>query len=170
MMRPTYDHLNTLDNPQLMEIVKNYRLHGYPESMRSRALQILELRGMDQTLLRRLGYLNNRQYEAALKPYLLFRRNSKIGFGIYLFFLFLMGLSFLTEPNLLISILLLSSFLGFVSFLLLSFESQDRFFNNIGKTGGSGSALVFFFMGMPLYFLMYYHFKNIMRQELLDLP
>lgn len=169
-MRPTYDHLNTLDNPQLMEIVRNYRLHGYPESMRSRAIELLELRGMDQTLLRRLGYLNNREFEQALKPYLLFRRNSKIGFGIYLFFLLLMGLSFLSEPNLMISVLLLSSFLGFVGFLLLSFESQERFFNQIGKTGASGSPLVFFFMGMPLYFLMYYHFKNIMRQELMDLP
>ena len=65
-----------------------------------------------------------------------------------------------------VSSFLLGIFAGLVGFVVGSLMYQSRFYRVFGKSYTDGSPLLFFFLGMPLYFLMYFRYKNQMEEHL----
>ena len=166
-MKPTpHTSLYALDNAQLLNLVRRYKYFGFSEETRDKARRILEKRGLDEDILRRIGYLNEDPFDEALKYYLNFKRLSKVAFLTYGVFILFIIASYFLEPNWMVSSFLLGIFAGLVGFVVLSLVSQLRFYRVLGKSYSDGSPLVFFFLGMPLYFLMYFRFKSRMEEHL----
>ena len=166
MKPPPHTSLYALDNAQLLNLVRRYQYFGFSEETRDKARRILEKRGLDEDILRRIGYLNEDPFDHALKYYLSFKRLSKVAFLTYGVFVLFIIASYFVEPNWMISSFLLGTFTGLVGFVVLSLISQFRFYRVLGKSFTDGSPLVFFFLGMPLYFLMYFRFKARMEEHL----
>lgn len=166
MEPPQLSSLYALDNVQLLKVVRKYQILGYSEELRDKARQILEKRGLDEDILRRLGYLREDPFDEALKYYLAFIRLSRVAFLIYGVLILFIAASYFIEPNWMVSSFLIGVFAGLVAFVVLSLLNQSRFYRVLGKSHSDGSPLVFFFMGMPLYFLMYFRFKSRMQEHL----
>jgi hypothetical protein len=66
----------------------------------------------------------------------------------------------------LVSTLLILIFATLITFVIASLTQQSRFYQVAGEHTSSGSPLVFFFLGMPLYFLMFFSFKQKMEAHL----
>jgi len=166
MKPPPHTSLYALDNAQLLNLVRRYRYFGFSEETRDKARRILEKRGLDEDILRRIGYLKEDPFDEALKCYLSFKRLSRIAFLTYGVFMLFIIASYFVEPNWMVSSFLLGLFSGLVGFVVLSLVHQLRFYRVLGKSFTDGSPLVFFFLGMPLYFLMYFRFKSRMEEHL----
>ena len=166
-MKPSqHTSLYALDNAQLLNLVRRYQYFGFSEETRDKARRILEKRGLDEDILRRIGYLSEDPFDEALKYYLAFKRHSKVAFLTYGVFIVFVIASYYVEPNWMVSSFLLGVFAGLVGFVVLSLMQQLRFYRVLGKSFADGSPLVFFFLGMPLYFLMYFRFKSRMEEHL----
>jgi hypothetical protein len=166
-MKPPEDtSLYALDNAQLLKLVKKHKWLGITEEVREKAKRILTQRGLDENILRRLGYLGNDPFNEALQYYLAFKRHSRMAFLSYAVFIAFIIASYLVEPNWMISAFLLGLFGLLAGFVTVSMMNQFRFYRLLGKTHSEGSPLVFFFLGMPLYFLMYFRFKQQMEAHL----
>lgn len=98
-----------------------------------------------------------------------FRRNTRYAFWAYFAFLSMLLASFMAEPNGYSASMTLLGFIGFLGLLLISFYNHSDFYHAVGRAKGSESPLVIFFLGMPLYFLVYLHLEKSMRDELANL-
>lgn len=169
MQPPTETNLHALDNAQLLELVRKYQIMGYSRQVRDQAGDILEKRGLDQQILRRLGYLRQGSFETALGHYLRFRKHSRYAFAAYGLFILVTVTAHVLEPHWVISSVLLGSFAGLLGFVFLSLLSQSHFYRCLDRSNAEGNPMVFLFLGMPLYFLMYAHFRNQMEKHLQQL-
>ena len=155
-----------LDNAQLLSLVKRHRWFGLSEEMRDKARKVLDQRGLDEGILRRLGYLHTDPFDKALQHYMRFKRLSRIAFLSYGVFLAFIVMSYFVEPNWMISSFLLGLFAILIGFICSSLLEQLRFYRALGERYADGSPLTFFFLGMPLYFLMYFRFRQQMEAHL----
>jgi len=164
------ERLKTLDTDKLLDVVRNYRQYGYNEDLRIAAIALLKERGVDEEHLKLTGNFENRTFDFALVIYASFQRNSRVAFVLYgllivakLLPLVAMDSEMLTGAARFIE---LGSLILYVVFLLLSFINQTQFYRVIGKKYGSDGALMYLFFGMPLYVIMYFYFRNQMRQQM----
>jgi hypothetical protein len=169
MQPPADTNLHALDNAQLLEVVRKYQILGFSEQARDKARDILEKRGLDEHILRRLGYLRQGSFEDALQHYLRFRKHSRHAFVAYGLFVLAIFASYTLEPHWAISSLLLGTFAGLLGFVFLSLVSQAHFYRCLDRSHTEGNPMVFLFLGMPLYFLMYAHYRNQMEKHLQQL-
>ena len=166
-MIPSEDtSLYALDNAQLLKLVKKHQWLGISEEVREKARHILHKRGLDEDILRRLGYLNTDPFEKALAYYLAFKQQSRLAFLSYGVFILFIIASYFVDPNWMVSSFLLGLFGLLAAFVTTSMMNQFRFYRLLGKTHSEGSPMMFFFLGMPLYFLMYFRFKQQMEAHL----
>jgi hypothetical protein len=164
------ERLKSFDNSKLIDIVKNYRQYKYDDTLRNTAIDILKSRGIGENDLKLTGNFENRQYTFAGEIAQSYSGNSKIAFlfyGVFLVSKILLSLSRRTPETfgwIFLSITLLSMVL-FLIFLVKSFINQKDFYKTIGKDLGTGDQLIYFIVGMPLYILMYFYYRNQMMQE-----
>ncbi|MGZ2369238.1 hypothetical protein ACXR6G_05600 [Ancylomarina sp. YFZ004] len=168
------DRLKNLDSDKLIDVVKNYRQYDYEENLRTEAIIILEERGISKEQLLLTGNFENNKYENAEDLYNSFTKNSKITLAFY-------GIIFLTNllspmilkvnesVGFLILILGVGSLIFFLVFFIKSFMNQNQFYISIGQEFGTEGALLYLFLGMPLYFLMYFYFQNQMKQKMKEI-
>lgn len=170
---PDYiEKLKSFDNLKLIDIVKNYKQYGYDDSLREIALNILKERGVSEEQLKISGNFENEDFNKAEELYKDFRKNSKTAFISYmLIFLFqLLGNLLHTESaalTLLMYVLSWGTLIVYFIFLVKSFLSESNFYKTIGKEQGLSTALIYIFIGMPLYFLMYFYFNKQMKEEIM---
>ena len=170
-MMDKIEKLKKLDTNKLIDVVKNYRQYGYDENLRASAFSILEDRGITKEDLQLTGNLENRTYDLADDLYKSFSQNSKIAFILY-------GILLLT--NILIPILSrdsdtlglitliinIGSLIFYFIFLIKSFLNQNQFYKAIGKDYGTEGVLLYLFIGMPFYIIMYFYFRNQMKEKM----
>ncbi len=170
-MNEQHERLLKLDDNKLIDVVKNYRQHGYSEDLRESAIEILTQRGISIEQLHFAGNLENHTFEHAKHLYESFLRNSKITFVMCLI-LFVSRVAILNLKNVsigLASTILVLSILSFVLyciFLIRSFMIQNQFYRSIGQEYGAEGALLYFLLGMPFYIFMYFHFRNQMKNKM----
>jgi hypothetical protein len=165
------ERLKSFDNSKLMDIVKNYRQYGYDDNLRNTAIDILKSRGISEDDLKLTGNFENQQYNSARDIAGSYFKNSHLTFlfyGIILvakIFTPLVARSseFLGWTFLIVNIL--SLFL-FLIFLIKSFINHNDFYKAIGKELGTGDQLIYFIVGMPLYFFMYFYYRRQIKEEL----
>jgi hypothetical protein len=170
-MTEKHQRLLNLDNSKLMDVVKNYRQYGFDDEFREKAISILEERGISIEDLKLTGNFENKTFDYAKLIFQAFRRNSTIAFVMYLILFFTsFAPSFISSDSEGVAIFLLiasiSSLIIYVVFLIKSFMSQNQYYKLIGQDYGSEGALLYLFFGMPFYMIMYFFFRNQMKEKM----
>ncbi len=170
-MSDSHEKLSKLDNDKLFDVVKNYRQYGYDDSLRETAIYILIKRGISKEQIQFSGSFENKTYDFANEIYASFLKNSKNAFIMYWVVLISkMVINLLPNESVglawtLFFVILLSFILYFI-FLILSFINQNKFYKAIGQEQETEGALLYLFLGLPLYFIMYFYFRNQMKEKI----
>ena len=163
--------LKALDNNKLIDIVKNYKQYGYDQCTRSAAISILEERGFSTQDLKMTGNFENQKFEEANMYYDSFFKNSKIALVSYIL-IFLSNIipEFITsESN---SILTLSVALNWISvivylvFLIKSLLDHNKLYKLIGNEYKTNGTTMYYVLGAPFYFILYFVFKKQIYNEM----
>ncbi|MGY5353589.1 hypothetical protein [Wenyingzhuangia sp. IMCC45467] len=157
------EKLEKFSDEKLIDIVKNYIQYGYSENLRNETIEILQKRGITKEMLSLQGNLNNLKYNDSESLYNEFLKFSKITFITYLAILFLNIFNSIIPFT---SVLILLCLILYFVFLIKSFISQEKFYKSIQKERNNIEPFIYFFLGMPLYFLMYFYYRNLMKSEL----
>lgn len=169
-MNDKTEALQRLDTAKLMDVVKNYRQYGYDEAIRDSALLILEKRGIEIEEMALSGSLHNASYDNAERVYRSYVRNSNLAFLSYiLIFAFNIGGAILADPgtrSTLSLMLFVAALILYFRFLIGSFIDQSNFFRSLGKKWNGSDQVIYFLVGMPFYILMYFFYRNQMREEM----
>ena len=173
-MTTKQDKLQKFDNDQLIDIIKNYRQYGYDDSLRENAISILEERGISKEQLQETELYENESYDYAKDVFKSFQRNSKMAFFIYLaFFVSKILLSFVAEEEYILltifGVLTIVLPILFIIFLVLSFINQNQFYKILGQNYGTEGVLLYVFLGMPFYIIMYFFFRNQMKEKMKEI-
>lgn len=166
--------IQNLSDEKLIDVVKNYRQYGYDGNMRTSALSLLEIRGISKEQLELTGNYENKIYDHAGRLYSAYNRNSKIAFVLYLIILINNILIPVLSQNsdTLSYVLLIANFLiviGYFVFLIKSFSNQSQFYKSINQDYGTEGALMYFLLGIPFYFLMFFYFRNQMKEKMKEI-
>lgn len=166
--------LQNLSNEKLIDVVKNYRQYGYDDHLRRSALLLLENRGITKEQLELTGNYENRNYDHACRSHKAFKRNSNIAFLLYLIILFnniLIPVVSRTSDTL--SYFVLSAnfliVIGFFVYLVSSFLNRNEFYKSTNEDYRTEGALLYFLVGIPFYFLMFFYFRNQMKEKLKEI-
>lgn len=160
------NELNTLDTAQLLALIKRNRWKEASKEPVDKIVQTLSSRGLDKDTIRRISSLDTDPFDEALKHYLAFKWYSKRVFWCYFMFIGSILISYLLEPTPVLSTILILIFTTLIAFVVGSLVQQSRFYRVVGEYQSEGSPLVFFFLGMPLYFLMYFSYRQKMEAHL----
>lgn len=161
--------LHTLRNEELLDLLKNNSWSEASQDIRAKILQILTSRGIIHESNPCNSNSGADQFNNAQIHYLAFKRSSRRVFFCYLTFVSAVIISFFFDPHWLVSTGLLLIFGTLISLIIDTLRQQTRFYKVVGGARSYRSPLVFFFLGMPLYFLMFLSFDQKMQARLEDL-
>jgi len=169
MKSPQTVSLHTLGNEELLDLLKsNSRLEA-SQDIKAKILEILSSWGIDHKSNPGNRDSDTDAFDKAQKHYMAFKRSSRRVFFCYLTFIGTIILSFFFETHWMVSTGLLFIFGTLISFISDALVQQTRFYKVVGGARSYNSPLVFFFLGMPLYFLMFLSFDQKMQARLGDL-
>jgi|ERR1700733_4607523 len=171
IMNENSERLKSLDDSKLMDIVKNYRQYGYDMAFRNTAIAILKSRGVDEEDLKLTGNFDNKEYNRAEEIANSFSKNSKLSFLFYgIFFLTVILMRVISADSEFLARFLIIlnplSLVLFFIFLIISFINQNEFHEAIQKKLRSGDQLMYFILGMPFYIVMYFYYRQQMKEEM----
>ncbi len=166
-----YSNLNSYSNKNLIDIIKNYRQYDFDDSYRNTSLLLLNNRGITEEELRFGGNLVNENYENALRYKIDYDENSSIAFKLYFITLASQIIGAVLNNNgfpiigkLLIILGTVATLLYLISFFK-AFISQSNFYKILGGKAMS-NAVVLILLGIPLYFIYHFYFKNKLKEDL----
>ena len=150
------EKLKSMQTNLLIDVVKNYKQHGYPVELRNEALQILDERGIKIDQLELTGKLKNVVYDEAMAEYQKYTIFSTIALILNILTIFLIkDLSFFTIGLYIVSLI----------FILLSFSSA-RTLSIILKDESTDFSFIYILMGMILYFIVYFITRNQIKESI----
>ncbi|MCT4645381.1 MAG: hypothetical protein N4A74_10385 [Carboxylicivirga sp.] len=163
--------LKTLDNTKLMDVIKNYKQHGYDETIRQMAIDILQQRGISVDDLKLSGNFENQQFKEAETCYKSFYQNSLTALACYLLLFIsniaLSSVSFESQTGYTLGIVLsLLSILLYFIFLIRSFLDHNRLYKLIGNEYKTSSITIYYLLGAPFYVLFYFISKKQIYNEM----
>jgi len=166
-----YSNLNSYSNKNLIDVIKNYRQYDFDDSYRNTSLLLLKNRGISEDELRFGGNLVNENYENALRFKIDYDENSSIAFKLYFITLAFQIIGVVLNNNgfpiigkILIVLGTIATLLYLISFFK-SFMSQSNFYKIQGGKIMS-NAIVLIILGIPLYFIYHFYFKNKLKEDL----
>ena len=158
--------LEQLTTNQLMDAVKNYRQYGYDDDVRDCAIAILEERGVHKGQLALSGNLRNDAFERATDLYNSFSKNTTIALISYFAVPIVGLLAGLTDSLFLTIIVVLSVFVFFI-FFIKSFLNKWEFDKIVSKYNNeTGSTWVYWFIGVWLFFVLYFYYRGHMKEQI----
>lgn len=161
--------LHTLGNEELLDLLKTNSWSEASQDIKAKILQILRSRGIDHKSNPRNKDSDSHAFDKAQKHYMAFKRSSRRVFFCYLTFVSAIIISFFLDTHWMVSTGLLLIFGTLISLIIDTLRQQTRFYKVVGGARSYRSPLVFFFLGMPLYFLMFLSFDQKMQARLRDL-
>ena len=163
------ERLRSLKDNGLIDIVKNYRQYGYDESTRQNALVILESRGISVDDLKLSGNFTNVEYESVKDIYNKYKSTTNLTLFFYtgIFIFRLLGNFRMPEyVGIALGIIWLIAFILFFVYLIKSFILHNDFYKKIGKNLSNAEQVAFFLLGMPFYVIMFFYYRNLMKDEM----
>ena len=166
------ERLKTLDEKQLIDIVKNYRQYGYDEKFRESAVLLLEERGITKKQLEISGNLENKTFDNAYSLYNTYNKNAKKAFIYFIITLVtaLISSFFSANANYVIGLIFLITKILFVILYFISVIKSDinryHFFKEIKEERNSYDILLFYCIGIEFYILMYFYLRNEMKEKM----
>lgn len=161
--------LHTLGSEELLDLLKNTSWSEASQDIKAKILQILSSRGIDHNSNPGNRDSETDAFDKAQNHYMAFKRSSRRVFFCYLTFIGAVTFSLFLETHWTVSTGLLFIFGTLISFISDALVQQTRFYKVVGGGRSRKRPLVFFFLGMPLYFLMFLNFDQKMRARLGDL-
>ena len=166
-----YATLESYDNNKLIDVIQNYRQYDYAISYKNSSVAILNSRGITTQELKFGGHFTNQKYEQAVRLKNEYEEESKLAFILYgIATLLLLSASILSNNkfsslgNTLFSIGIVAEIIYLFS-LIKSFSKHSNLMKHLGKENIS-NALLFFFFGLPLYFVLYFFQKKKIEEDL----
>lgn len=156
-----YKTLESYDNNQLIQVVKNFRSYKQGLQYRNTALALLKLRGISSEELKMSGKLDSNQYIESIRLRNRYAEDSKLTLVLYLIAVVPIVLGLVLRNNsfpTLGTILLVFGivvFILFISALVKSYSRHSDLYKHLGKSNAL-SALFFTLIGLPLYVVFYY--------------
>ncbi|MCH2196566.1 MAG: LptF/LptG family permease [Kordia sp.] len=175
--RQSTQKFNALSDPQLMDVVKNYRQYNYSEGERSLAINLLEDRGISQRRLKVLGFFENKKYNNAKEAQDTFKKNSKKAFFYYIPTI-IIGLALPILNNniempiwIFISLLIISILcsLVYMYYFIKSLFNYQSIHDALNEKLSGGSILGLILIGIPLYFLIYFYTLQNTKEKMKQL-
>lgn len=87
-MSTAKEKLYTLSDERLAEVVRDWQIHGYDETTRQTAIDLLAERGISETELKQRGYWNNYEHQRFSKRT---KAVAKIGMALVVGYVFIRG-------------------------------------------------------------------------------
>ncbi|WP_298903040.1 LptF/LptG family permease [uncultured Psychroserpens sp.] len=166
-----YTTLSALDDKKLIDVVKHYRQYDYGIEYKNSSLEILNSRGITEQELKFGGNLTDHSYEESLRLKYSYEENSKLAFVLYLIALVLTLPGAILRNNgypvigqaILVTGIIVGIFYLFA--LIKSFIDYSNLNKQLGKKSIS-NAVMFLFLGLPLYTLFYFLQKKKINEDL----
>jgi len=163
-----------LKSDQLIDVVKNYRQYNYSEGERQVAIEILQQQGISVEELKLSGNFENTSYIAASKNFKKLKRNTNYAMVLYLMSIVFSIIIPLTEnslsrSNTFVSILYILNIIIAITFfiyLVKSFIAHSKVNKALNQKMELDVALIYFFVGIPLYILFYFYIMSSMREKM----
>ncbi|WP_347925631.1 LptF/LptG family permease [Pontimicrobium sp. SW4] len=166
-----YKNIKNYSDKKLIDIVKNYRQYDMDVSYRNSSIKILNSRGITEEELRFGGNLQNENYENALRYKINYTENSALSFKLYFISLFLDIIGAVLNnngfPTIGITMMAIGAItsLGFLIYLFRSFISLSNFYK-LSTNKNNINIFALMIIGIPLYFLIFYYYKNKLSEDL----
>lgn len=171
----SYDKFNSLSDQQLIDLVRNYQQYNYTDGQRALGVDILDSRGVTEERLSVLGAFENKTYETAKKDFESLRKSSKLTLIFYIPYL-LLGLALPILNNnvemeewmliALIVVTILSALLYFYHFIRTNIFLRDVTEATKNEATNKLITGLLIFLGIPLYFIVYFIIKNRLKQDI----
>ncbi len=166
-----YSHLLSYSNKKLIDIVKNYRQYDFDESYKNTSLLLLKQKGITKEELRFGGNLVNDNYENALRYKNDYSFNSVLTFKLYFISLFADIVGAVLNNNgfpAIALILIIIGSLATLSYLIYLFKSIMNLSNFYKLTTDKNkiNPLVLLVIGIPLYFLIYFNYRDKLKEDI----
>lgn len=166
-----YQNLQDYSDKKLIDILKNYRQYDFDQSYRNSSLAILNSRGISKEELQFGGNLTNDMYESALRHKSAYEENSLSAFKLY--FITLIGnivgpvLNNNGFPTLgtILFVLGIVATLGLLIFLIKSLVNLSAFYKLTAEKK-TVNVFLLLVLGLPLYFLVYFNYKNKLKEDI----
>ncbi len=168
---PEFGILNNHDNDKLIDIIKNYHQYDYTESYKNSSIKILNSRGITEEELRMSGNLTNQQYEDANREMMFYNENSRISLITYFTYLISTILGLVLKNNgfeVLGIILIIIAAIIFITcfvYMFRSFINLSNFYKHVSNNTKI-NIFVLYIIGLPLYFLIYFYYKNKLNEDI----
>ena len=166
-----YKFLASFTNEKLFEIIKNYEMHGYNETIRYEAIEVLNLRGVHLDEIRNNGIDINEDYNRSKEISTNFNDHSKFAITLYIIGIVLLVLYFVFRNNKLpslasasIQISIISLFL-YIVYYIKSYVNVTQFYRNINSPNTKPN-IVLIIIGLPIYFISYFLLKGKIKDDL----
>ncbi|MFK7747212.1 MAG: LptF/LptG family permease [Kordia sp.] len=173
--RQSTEKFSALNDAKLMNVVKNYRQYNYTEGERSLAISILADRGISERRLKVLGFFENKTYQKATDSHEKFLKTSKRTFLFYVPFAILSSAIPVLLNNVVMEdwLLIILFTISIITGILYLYNFIKSFFHlydlskALGDEGGINNTVqIIYFIGIPIYFIMYFFIKNRIKQAL----
>jgi len=158
-----------MQTEKLVDIVENCAMYGYDASIRDQAVELLKERGVQTEDLVHFGKGKSQQSRYAHGILKTFNRTSVLGLICYLAFLTQLLIQPTEENLFILTFGRISTLILYMIFLIGTMLSIVRFNKAIKKAENSGDIILFILLGMPLFMLVYLHFKRKMKEDLAHL-
>ena len=157
--------LNTYDEEQLIRIVKNAKQYNYSYDYRTKALVILDKRGITQEMLMENNNLYNLEYLEIEHNYGMYQKYARVAFILNFVAIIL---SLVIQNNRSLKPLIIISALIMIGFYYMIYNAQkkvDKIGSTIGRTVEPG-IMVSIVMGFPFYFLIYWYNNKTLKEAI----
>lgn len=166
-----YASLLSYSNDKLIDVIKNYRQYDLDITYRNSSIAIMADRGITEQELQFGGNLANEQYESALRQMKAYSENSLLAFRLYFFTLLgdivgpvLNNNGFPTIGTILFGLGLVAT-LVYLIFLFKSFSNLQAFYKQTPDRSNI-NIYALLVLGIPLYFLIYFYYKNKLKEDI----
>jgi len=164
--------LKEFENSQLIEIIKEYRKLGCSLKYKNSALQTLNQRGVSELELKMSGHLTNPTYETALRVYIDFKENSKLGLVLNIITLLTGIIGYVLNNNgydsfgsLFVGIAIVNLIFYLIVFHK-SILNQAQFYEII-SINFFKKSFILIILGLPLFYLYRSYFISKIEEKLL---
>ncbi|MEC4048520.1 LptF/LptG family permease [Flavobacterium sp. SUN046] len=159
--------LNTYEDSQLIQIVKNAKQYNYSYDYRTKALIVLDARGITQEELLENNNLYNLDYLEIEHNYSMYQKYAKVAFILNFVAIIL---SMVVQNNRSLKPIIIITTLIMIGFYYMIYNSQkkvDKIGTYIGRTIEPG-IMVALVLGFPFYFLIYWYNNKTLKEAIAE--
>ncbi|MFD0963863.1 LptF/LptG family permease [Pseudofulvibacter geojedonensis] len=165
------DKISSFSTPQLKDILKYSKQHGYSDNQKQIILDTLSQLGVGFEELKLSGNLSNYQFENANRHYLQLKKNSAIAFILYIVhFLSNIAINIVKADfsGIIVTIIILLSLIIYMIYYLKCYLDYSKLNKIVTNNSGLSlpSPIIFLIIGAPFNLFTYFYFKKEINEAM----